>query len=348
MTRPLRHVHRERLESSFSSRPRDRAVATPWQHPSRPGRPLRQNTAQFAGPGPLRTHLRQASQIEGLVDRMVRGSSSLLGRIGKSPALRGFFHAHSLLSRASADGLALVRQRLAVGGMVRGGHHADRAWSLARGLTQTALLPPAAFAVHELRYLLAFGGGAEAELQRTGHSYLHSLVPWLVLALSLVEAGFCERLDAPFRASDRRRATRCRSWGCGWCVRWPSSRSTCRRSLGGSVCHGASGGLGGNFGYGGWSSIPAAVCVGLVLAAVFHGARWVLDEVAERCSRAVPALSRPMALVLRPRDVLVPRLAPLAGGWSDGVLRREAVVRDVPLHGCCAPYRVSVSQALRS
>ena len=34
-------------------------------------------------------------------------------------------------------------------------------------------------------------------------------------------------------------------------------------------------GLVGIFGFGGWWSIPAALCVGLVLAAVFHGARWV-------------------------------------------------------------------------
>jgi hypothetical protein len=41
-------------------------------------------------------------------------------------------------------------------------------------------------------------------------------------------------------------------------------------------------GLAGIFGYGGWWSIPAAVCVGLALAAVFEGASWVLREVADR------------------------------------------------------------------
>ena len=52
--------------------------------------------------------------------------------------------------------------------------------------------------------------------------------------------------------------------------------------LEGLFATGHPGGLAGIFGYGGWWSIPAAVCVGLVLAAVFHGARWVLDEVAQR------------------------------------------------------------------
>ena len=53
------------------------------------------------------------------------------------------------------------------------------------GFAYVALLPPAAFAVHQLRYMLAFGGHAGIELQRTGHSYLHSVVPWLVAAVGV-------------------------------------------------------------------------------------------------------------------------------------------------------------------
>ena len=47
-------------------------------------------------------------------------------------------------------------------------------------------------------------------------------------------------------------------------------------------------GLAGIFAYGGWWSIPAAIAVGLVLAALFHGARCVLDEVAKRGGGADP------------------------------------------------------------
>ena len=75
-------------------------------------------------------------------------------------------------------------------------------------------------------------------------------------------------------------------------------------------------GLAGIFGYGGWWAIPASVCVGLVLAAVFHGARWVLDEIATRQDRAllgVPARAAAMAV---PRAAVWPRLVPLAEGWS--------------------------------
>ena len=38
-----------------------------------------------------------------------------------------------------------------------------------RGLARAAVFPAAAFAVHQLRYLLAFGGAASLELQRQGH-----------------------------------------------------------------------------------------------------------------------------------------------------------------------------------
>jgi hypothetical protein len=73
-------------------------------------------------------------------------------------------------------------------------------------------------------------------------------------------------------------------------------------------------GLVGIFGFGGWWAIPASACVGLVLAALLHGARWVLDEVATRC--APPSARRRLVRRgPRPTSVVAPRLAPLAAGW---------------------------------
>ena len=74
-------------------------------------------------------------------------------------------------------------------------------------------------------------------------------------------------------------------------------------------------GLAGIFGYGGWWAIPAASAVGLVLAAVCHGARWTLDEVARR-GLTVPPRRRPTTAHPRARSAQLPRLTPLAGGWS--------------------------------
>jgi hypothetical protein len=90
----------------------------------------------------------------------------------------------------------------------------------------------------------------------------------------------------------------------------------CQELLEGLFATGHPAGVAGIFGYGGWWSIPAAVLVGLVLAAAFHGARWVLREVAHRFGdrarrpRAISAPRRPISILP------APRLAPLADGWS--------------------------------
>jgi hypothetical protein len=59
-----------------------------------------------------------------------------------------------------------------------------------RTLGRAALMPAAAFAVHQLRFMLAFGGHAGIELQRSGHSYLHSVVPWIALLIAMAAGGF--------------------------------------------------------------------------------------------------------------------------------------------------------------
>ena len=53
-----------------------------------------------------------------------------------------------------------------------------------------ALMPAAAFAVHQLRYWLAFGSRAGLELREQGHSYLHSVVPWIVLLIAIALGAF--------------------------------------------------------------------------------------------------------------------------------------------------------------
>lgn len=69
-----------------------------------------------------------------------------------------------------------------------------------RPITSAALLPPAAFAVHQLRYMLAYGAGSGSELERTGHSYLHSVVPWLVMLLAMAAGGFLSLLGRALSA----------------------------------------------------------------------------------------------------------------------------------------------------
>ena len=178
-------------------------------------------------------------------------------------------------------------------------------------------MAPAAFAVHQLRYVLAFGGSAGVELQRTGHSYLHSLVPWIVLLIALVVGGFLRALGRAFAgqtSASRFTISFAALWlACSVCL---VAIYVSQEFLEGLFATGHPSGLAGIFGSGGWWSIPVALCVGLVLAAVFHGARWVLDEVAQRHARSLACRRRRSAPALRPPDVALPRLTPLADGWS--------------------------------
>jgi hypothetical protein len=186
-----------------------------------------------------------------------------------------------------------------------------------RRLAPLALMPPAAFAVHQLRYWFAFHGAIGLELQRQGHVYLHSLVPWIVLLIALAVGAF-------LRALGRALGGQCSlprytaSFGVLWlvCSACLLAIYVSQELLEGMFVTGHPAGLVGVFGYGGWWSIPAAVGVGLVLAASFHGARWVLHETARRRARRLLAPVRAAAAARAPRDVLLPRMAALAGCCS--------------------------------
>ncbi len=178
-------------------------------------------------------------------------------------------------------------------------------------------MPAAAFAVHQLRYWLAFGSQAGVELARQGHSYLHSLVPWIVCLIAVAIGVFLRALGRAFggqRAMPRRTVSFVVLWllcACSLVVIYTS-----QELLEGFFATGHPGGLVGVFGYGGGWSVPAAAAVGLVLATVLHVARWVLHEVAARsCQDRAGVGGRPPE-AWRPKDVFIPRLAPLVGGWS--------------------------------
>lgn len=178
-------------------------------------------------------------------------------------------------------------------------------------------MPAAAFAVHQLRYWLAFGNQAGAELERQGHSYLHSVAPWIVFLIAIAIGAFLRALG---RAFGGQRATPCRtvSFAALWllCSAALVAIYMSQEFLEGLLASGHPGGLVGIFGFGGWWSVPAAAGVGLALAAVFYGARRVLHEVAERYRQDRGAVCAPPPEAWRPGDVFVSRLAPLVGGWS--------------------------------
>jgi hypothetical protein len=191
-----------------------------------------------------------------------------------------------------------------------------RLWRRHSGLAQLALMPAAALLVHQLRFMLAFGDGASRELQRQGHAYLHSVAPWVVLLLALAAGAFVRALGRTWGGKTSL-ARYTLSFAGLWlaCTACLVAIYVAQELLEGALATGHPVGLAGVLGYGGWWAIPAAACVGLVLAALFHGARWVLGEVARRRAPALAAGRRVVA-PLRPREASFPRFAPLAYGWS--------------------------------
>ncbi len=194
---------------------------------------------------------------------------------------------------------------------------ADRR-SAVRGLARAAVVPAAAIAVHQLRYLLAFGGTASVQLERQGHSYLHSVAPWIAVALAGAVGVFLSALGRAMNGQ-----TSAPRYGLSLAALWMVCAASLvaiysgQEFLEGLLATGHPAGLVGIFGYGGWWAIPAALCVGLVLATILHGARWVLREVATRSARTAPSPSSPPAALPHPAGISAPRLAPLALGWCD-------------------------------
>lgn len=180
------------------------------------------------------------------------------------------------------------------------------------------LFPAAAFAVHQLRYWLAFGSRAGLMLSAQGHSYLHSVVPWIILLVALTVGFFVRALGRAFHGQASLSGYTV-SFSALWvlCAAALVGIYMTQEFLEGLLATGHPGGLVGIFGYGGWWAIPVALAVGLVLAAIFHGARWVLREVAERRGGSLRLAHGRATLPCGPRGISALRLAPLAAGWSD-------------------------------
>jgi len=146
------------------------------------------------------------------------------------------------------------------------------------------LLPVGALVVHQLRYMLAYGSSASSELKDQGHSYLHSLTPWLVASIGLAAGLFlCELARRPVlrgRWAQNRRAISARSlWLCtaGLLVFIYAAQEF----LEGLLEEGHPAGFLGIFGHGGWWAIPAAAVVAAAVVAL------------QRVARALIAATRP-------------------------------------------------------
>lgn len=165
-----------------------------------------------------------------------------------------------------------------------------------------ALVTAGLCAVHQLRYLLAYGAGAGDALGRQGHAYLGPALP----ALSIVLALACARvvLRATGAPAGRSRGAQ------PLLVAWPVCTATivvlyaAQESAEGLLAAGHPGGLAGVFGHGGWIAVPLAIVAGLAVAAALRiGDRLqalppaVLDDLSAALPRPVAALILPAPYV---------------------------------------------------
>jgi hypothetical protein len=163
------------------------------------------------------------------------------------------------------------------------------------------LLPLAAFVVHQLRYRIAYGSHASAQLAAQGHSYLDSFAPWLVLLLCLATGGFLARVAqalATGRPTEHRRSFAA-VWVASSCLL--TAIYAVQEFLEGLVAAGHPAGLTGIVGHGGWWAGVVAIGAGAVIALLLRVATAVVDAVARASSRRRarfrPDESRPVASV---------------------------------------------------
>jgi hypothetical protein len=148
-----------------------------------------------------------------------------------------------------------------------------------RGRLPAGLLamPAAAFAVHQLRYSLAYGTHAKAQLAAQGHTYLHSLVPWLVVTLAVGLSTFIRRAARALRTGETGAFTR-RSWATLWAATAGGLLAiyAVQESLETFFASGHPTGVGGVVGHGGWWAMPVAAVVSFLVVAALRLGRSIV------------------------------------------------------------------------
>jgi uncharacterized membrane protein YidH (DUF202 family) len=151
-------------------------------------------------------------------------------------------------------------------------------------------LAACAYAVHSLRYTLAYGSHAGTELHRQGHAYLAG-APVLLTGLLALGAGELVRAAARGERAAETRPSLARMWVLGAVALM--AIFGIQESLEGLLATGHPAGLAAVLGGGGWLAVPLAVAFGLLVAVLDRGARAVLSGTAARLRLAAP---RPPAL----------------------------------------------------
>jgi hypothetical protein len=193
---------------------------------------------------------------------------------------------------------------------------------IGRATGSAGLLALGALALHQLRYLLAFGADAGAELERQGHSYLDAAVPLLVafavagIVASVVIPAAIRRV--PSLRGDDCVTERAAAYAAALLAVYLAQELT-----EGILASGHSPGLAGALGAGGWIAMPLAMALGAVAAI----ARSWLFRAEDVLGAALARRRLPRA----PRDIGDPATAPIRPALSSMGLRFGLARRPPPL-----------------
>jgi hypothetical protein len=172
-------------------------------------------------------------------------------------------------------------------------------------LRAAALFAAGWWAVHQLRYLLAYGAGSGDALHQTGHAYLGPVAPLLGMALVLGFARMVVRVTAApaGRSARTQRLT----------VLWPACAGgiallyAAQETTEGVLAAGHPAGLAAIFGHGGWLAVPLAVMAGLAVAAALRVGERLEAHAPAGLGGLSAALPNPAAAVVSPAPyVFVP------------------------------------------
>jgi hypothetical protein len=190
-------------------------------------------------------------------------------------------------------------------------------------LRAAALMPAAVLTVHQLRFLLAFGGSSGEELEKEGHQYLSALAAPIAMLVAIV-VGLFFALASAWRVGVGEGAGAPRSGEGGSPRRYGFLRLalsigvallvlySCQELLEGMLSSGHPEGFDGVFGDGGWWAAPLSLACGLIIALALRGARAAIRWAASRHLRPQGSHGRPTPAA-RPRRLTLPRPTPLAG-----------------------------------
>jgi hypothetical protein len=174
------------------------------------------------------------------------------------------------------------------------------------------LMPVGAVAVHQLRYLLAYGSDAGRELAEQGDSYVHSLTPWLVAAVAVAIGATIAHWVASPRPG--RNAKRRPLWQV-WALASVSMLLAYTVQEGLEVVLGSAHTSVWNqaYGDGGWWAVPAALAVGFAWSLLARGAAFIAERLGGRARGTTRGSVAPPDPIQRARPSRRPRFSPLAG-----------------------------------